>query len=314
MSVKTRVLSSLPPRAAMRVAGIVVAIVLGCASVGFVVDGVDLAVSCAVGSVAVLALALRGPSWPSVVWFVVVLAAASALASQELAAVAAGLVVAVAVIVQLPVVRRYGAVVGVVPVIVANIAGGTLESEPIFAAMGTVMGAVLTIAAVRVLRIPRVPAPDVGRRVAWAYVLMLGLTAGAVTAVVVHEDLPHGMWLVIALSTVLVPMPHETVARGRVRVAGTIVGALVGSAVAALVPAWIAIAVGLVAVFVSVAMMVAHRRHAFVAYGALAVVVLVGAGHGDVAVDAAAVRVGWTLAGALVAAGAGWVISTIERR
>lgn len=303
-----------PPARALRAAAIVVALVIGCGAVGWIWGGEGAGTAALLGAASVLPLALRRPHWLELAWFVAAVAAGSALAVLWQGQALVGAAVAGAVVSVAPIVRRYGAVAGVLAVVVANIGAGAVAAEPSVTGWAVVGGAVVSAVVIRLLPLPAVPAIVPGTRVVDAYTVLLAGLSGVTTAVVIGLGLDHGVWAVIALAMVLVPMSHETVARARPRIVGTVIGALAGSALAASLPAGPVIAVGLVALLAGIAHIVAGRQHQSVAFTAMAVVALVGAGHASVAVGAGFERIGFTIIGTAVAVGAGLLLVRVESR
>ncbi|MDN4481098.1 FUSC family protein [Demequina muriae] len=301
-----------PPRPALAVAAFVVGIVMVIAATAWMVGGEGLAMSSALGAVSVIALAARRPSWPHLLWFGVVLAGcgAGAVATEDPRAV--GALVALSVLAVTPIAVRYGPVVAIVPVVIADLAVGADRIDPGAALAGVLVGALVCAAAMRALPMPAAPAAGRAPSGMGAYLAILAFLAGITTGIIVAYDLPHGVWIVIALAMVWVPDAGETMPRARARIAGTVVGAAAGAVAATMLPVPAALAGAGVALLLSVALMFAGRRREFVASTAFAVVVVVSVGGGEGAWDAGFSRVWLTALGAAVAVGAGVVVARLE--
>ncbi|GIG55454.1 hypothetical protein Dac01nite_22060 [Demequina activiva] len=284
-------------RAASKAAALLAALVASAGLLG----GVDLAVGALLGAVAILGLALTAAPWWELALFAVAVACCVAGALVVSGPIASAAWVALSVAVTAPSAMRHGAVTAVVPVLVAVAATGTQELSPAFACAGTAAAAGLFALILRLLGL----GPLQSQRIPWHamvwHLVVMGAATATATAAVIGLGLVHGVWVVVAIATVLVPMRDATIRAGRVRVAGTVMGAAVGTVLATVLPPWAALAIALVALLWGLASALVARRTEFVAYVAISIVCATAVLGGEAAAGVAVQRVGYTLAGAGIA-------------
>ena len=231
-----------PPPGAVRLAAIVVGVLVAVAlAVGWVA-GVGAGVGAALGGLTVVMVSLMsGPRWHAVALGVAiaVIAALATLARDD--ALLLGLLVASAAAVTVPVVLRYGPVCGTAPVVAAVEGTTAADIGPWAAAVGVAAAGVAVPVAIAALGLARLPAAPLPRRTGAIYVAALSLGSGVAIGIGRALELEHALWLVVALSAVLVPARGETTARARRRVTGTVVGTLAGAVLATVLPGWVAI-------------------------------------------------------------------------
>jgi len=301
-----------PSVRALRGAGILVGVLLACALLGLVVGGAAVGIAALLGAASVITLTLRGPSRGDFAWFVIVLASGSAASAALATEPIVGLVVTLTVLALAPLVLRHGAVAGIVPVIVSTLGTGDIPVSPWSAVAGIGIGAVVAALVLRRLGLPRLDAALPAPRVIRGYLVLLASLTGLAMAFGIAAELPHAVWIVIAISTVLVPMSHDTFARARPRITGTVLGAVLGSAVATALPPAVSVALAVAALLFGIAHAISGHRVEFVALMALAVVTLIGAAAPVDALEAGATRIGLTVLGTGVAIAAGLALVRLE--
>lgn len=304
----------LPPTRVLRLAAVLVAVILGVALVGLWWGGPPVAVAAALGAVSVLVLSLQRPPWSHVAWLAGAVAVGAALATRLAdAPVLLGLVTALSVLATLPVVLRYGAVTSTTAVVVA--AAGTEVSSigPAAAAGGVLLGAgLLTLVMRRLVRSATVPARP-GRAVLVAYVVALATGSGIAIALARGLDVGHAMWVVVALSAVLVPVAGETTRQARLRVVGTVIGVLVASVVASLVPQAVDGVLAAGCLLLGIAWVLVGDQTRGSAFMAALLVLVAASAQSGAAWGVAAQRAGLTLVGALVAVVLGLAVARLDR-
>ncbi|WP_193746340.1 FUSC family protein [Demequina aestuarii] len=301
-----------PPRRALALATMVVGVVLVIGAGAWWLGGRGAAMASVLGAVSVIALALRRPTWSHLWWFSVVLAGGGTGAVWTGSALAVGVLVAVSVLGVAPIALRYGPVVAIVPVVIAGLAMGADGIEPAAAVAGVFFGVLACAAALRTLPIPTVTATPLSRSLIVAYLAVLALLSGLTTATVIALEMPHGLWIVIALAMVLAPQSHETMPRARARIVGTVAGAAGGAVAATLLPLTALLVAGGAALLISVALAFAGRQSEFIAFMAFSVVALVSAGGVETAWAAGLSRVWLTALGTAVAIAAGLLLARRE--
>lgn len=303
-----------PPTPALRLAAIVVAVLLAAAVAVGLIAGLGAGVGAAFGGLTVVMVSLMsGPRWHAAALGIAVaaLAALATLARDD--AVALGLLAAASALVTLPVVLRYGPVAGTAPVVVAVAGTAAADIGPWAALVGVSAGAVAVAVALAALGLARLPAASLPRRTAIAYIAALAAGSGVALGIGRALDLDHALWLVVALSAVLVPVTGETSARARRRVIGTVAGTLVGAVLASFLPPWLAIGLALLAAVTGVAWSVAKDEVRGSGFTAAVIVLLSGAASTAGAWDAALQRIGLTLVGVVAAIGLALLIARVER-
>ncbi|WP_156171855.1 FUSC family protein [Demequina rhizosphaerae] len=304
----------LPPGKALRLAGVVVAVLVAVAVAVGVVAGVGAGVGAALGGLTVVMVSLMsGPRWHAIALGVAiaVLAAGATLARDD--ALVLGLLTAASAVVTYPVVLRYGPVTGTAPVVLA--VAGTVAADigPWAAAAGVAAAAVAVPLALAALGLAKLPAAALPRRTTIAYVAALAAGSGIAIGIGRALELAHALWLVVALSAVLVPVRGETTARARRRVVGTVVGTLVGAVLASVLPTWLAIALAVAAAVGGLAWSIAKDEIRGAAFTAAVIVLLAGAASTAGAWDAALQRIGLTVVGVVLASALALLIARLER-
>ncbi|WP_062463622.1 FUSC family protein [Demequina soli] len=305
----------LPPGTALRRAVVVVAVILAVAVATGAVGGVTVGVASALGALSVLVVAIRTDDWRLPFGFgavVAVLAAVATTAADD--PILLGLIVAASAIAGQPLVRRLGPVLGPAPVVVAAAGTDAASIGPGAAAVGVMLGAAAVTLIVGVALPTRLPPAPVPRRLTWTYLLGLACGAGLSIAVATALDVPHALWLVVALSAVLVPGAAETRAKAAGRVVGTIVGVVAGTGLAALLPPWAAVAVAAVATMIGLGWSLTRARRAAAAWYAVSVVLLAAAAEPDAAWGTAVDRAGLTLVGGALALVLALAVGAAARR
>ncbi|HEX5826035.1 MAG TPA: FUSC family protein [Candidatus Limnocylindrales bacterium] len=208
----------------------------------------------------------------------------------------------------------FGKAMVLLPVMAALSTAGMYDADPLRAAVGVAGGAAWAMVLVGVIGsraglVPRLaPVPSAS---AWAHAVVLALAASVATFVALTVPLPHGYWIVVTLSAVLVPVSAETVTATRDRVIGTLVGALAAVALGAVLP-------GVLLPVALLTALVLLVGYALVGDGArkvtmltvLLVLVLAGA-TGTSTVGIALERLAWTLAAAALVAGLGYGVGRL---
>ena len=304
----------LPPGRVLRLVavlvGVIVAVVLACWWWG----GVAVGVAAALGAIAVLVLALHRPPWLHVVGFVVLVGAGAAAATAIDGAWALGTVVALTVAATAPFVLRHGPIVSSAPVVIAAAGTEVADIGPGAAFAGVAAAGLLTAISIAVLGL-RVPAAPLPRRdVLLAYIVALALGSGLAVGVTVAVGLSHAIWIIIAMSAVLVPVAGETTRRARARVGGTIVGVLAATLVAQVLPGGVNAALAAGLLVLGIAWVIAKEERRGGAMTAAAVVLVYAAGQDEAAWEVAAWRAGLTLVGGVLAALLALAIARLERR
>ncbi|MDN4479138.1 FUSC family protein [Demequina sp. SYSU T00039] len=303
-----------PPMPAVRLASTVVGVLVAVAVAVGLVAGVGAGVGAALGGLTVVMVSLMsGPRWHAVALgaAVGVIAALATLARDD--ALLLGVLTAVAAAVTLPVVLRYGPVCGTAPVVAAVAGTAAAEIGPWAAAVGVVVAAVAVPLALAALGLARLPATPLPRRTTAAYVAALALGSGAAIAIGSALELEHALWLVVALSAVLVPVSGETTSRARRRVIGTVLGTLAGAVLASFLPTWLGIALAVAAAVGGLAWSIAKDEIRGSAFTAAVIVLLAGAASTAGAWDAALQRIGLTVIGVVVAIALALLIARVER-
>ncbi|WP_062515989.1 FUSC family protein [Demequina gelatinilytica] len=304
----------LPPGRALRLAALLIAILLGVAVAVGLVMGVGAGVGAALGGLMVLVMALqRGPVWHPVALGVVIAALAAAATTQDDAPVAVGLLTAAAALVSVPAVLRHGPVVGISPVVVAAAGTDAATIGPGGAFVGVALGAAALPAVAAAMGLARLDPTPLPARIAWPYVAALAAGSGIAIGVARALDVAHSMWVVIALSAVLIPVRGETTARARRRVLGTVVGTLAGAVLASLLPGWLGGACAVLAAVVGTGWSLARDEVRGAAFTAAALVLVAGLASAAGAWDAALQRIGLTVVGVVLAVLLALGLARLER-
>lgn len=304
----------LPPSQAVRLAAIVVGVLVAVALAVGLVAGAGAGVGAALGGLTVVMVSLMdGPRWHAIALGVGIagIAALATLARDD--ALLLGLVTAAAVAVTVPVVLRYGPVCGTAPVVAAVAGTAAADIGPWAAGVGVAAAAVAVPVAIAALGLARLPATPLPRRTGAIYVAALAIGSGAAIGIGVALELEHALWMVVALSAVLVPAHGETTARARRRVAGTVVGTLAGAVLATVLPAWLAVPLAIAAAIGGVGWSIAKEETRGAAFTAAVIVLLAGAATTADAWDAALQRIGLTSVGVVAAIGMALLIARLER-
>ncbi|WP_062302607.1 FUSC family protein [Demequina subtropica] len=305
----------LPPGQALRLAAMLIAVVLGIAVVVGLVMGAGAGVGAALGGLMVLVMALqRGPVWHPVVLGIVVAALAAAATTQDDAPVAVGLLTAAAALVSAPAVLRYGPVVGIAPVVVAAAGTDVATIGPGAAFVGVALGAAALPAIAAAMGLAKLDPTPLPARIAWPYVAALAAGSGVAIGVARELGVAHSMWVVIALSAVLIPVRGETAPRARRRVLGTVAGTLAGAVLASLIPGWLGAACAVLAAVIGTGWSLARDEVRGAAFTAAALVLVAGVASAAGAWDAALQRIGLTVIGVVLAMLLALVLARLERR
>lgn len=199
-----------------------------------------------------------------------------------------------------------------VPMTAAVLSSPVTTSIATDRALGLVAGAAYGAVALTVLRLPApTRAARLSARSSWLYGAILGAVVGLGTAVVIALDLPHGYWFALTVLAVVQPSISGSARKTFQRVVGTVVGSGVALVVAAVVPAHGAeLALGLALVIASAVLFTDYRvRTALMTVGV--VLLIEGNTPPETAVE---LRVGLTLAAALVVLGLCYLVPPLLRR
>ncbi|WP_082110088.1 FUSC family protein [Demequina phytophila] len=303
-----------PPVKALRLALVIVAILVAVAAAVGLVAGVGAGVGAALGGLTVVTVSLMtGPRWHAVALglAIAVLAALATLARDDAAVL--GLLTAAAAAATLPVVLRYGPVCGTAPVVIAVAGTSAADIGPWAALVGVAGAALLVPLVVGALGLARLTPGTVGRRIGIAYVSALAVGAGLAIGVATALDVEHALWLVVALTAVLVPIRAETTPRARRRVVGTVLGTLAGAVLATLLPTGLANVLAVVAAIGGVAWTLVKDEVRGSAFTAAVIVLLAGAASAAGAWDAAVQRIGLTIVGVVIAVALALLMARLER-
>ncbi|WP_084101835.1 FUSC family protein [Demequina sp. NBRC 110051] len=304
----------LPPSAVVRLVCVIVAAAGGIGAVVWWWGGPSAGVASVLGVIAVLMLALRRPPATHVLALGVIVAVGSSgatLVAPSPWGLAA--VVAASVLATFPLVLRHGAVVSSVPVVVALAGTDAVAIGPEGALAGILLAAVLTIGVVRLLRL-RAPAPPTpSRRVLVVYLGAVAFGSALAAGLIVAWEVPHGVWVIVALSAVLLPVAGETVRAARARVLGTVVGTVVASAASMVLPAVISLALVAVLLVWGIAWIIAKNQARGAGFVAAAVVLIAGVSTSEAAWEVAGQRALLTLVGGLAAVALGLIVARLDR-
>ncbi len=305
----------LPPRAATRLAIVVVGVLVGVAVPAGLLLGAGTGVAAALGGVSVLLAALReGPWWRPVSLGLTTAAFASLAAVSTDRPLLLAFAVAGAVLAAAPTVLALGPVLSASPVVVAAAGTEAATAGPLAIGLGAAIGAVAVTVVIRGVIGVRLPPTRLRPGVAWTYVVSLAVGAGAAIGVATALDVGHALWIVVALSAVLVPAASETLRHATARVVGTIVGALVGTGVATVLPGWGLAAVAVPALVLGVGWAIGGSQSRGSGWTAAAVVLLAAAIERDAAWETALERAGLTGVGVGVAVALALVVARAETR
>lgn len=304
----------IPPGRASKLAAVVVAVLVTVAVAVGAVAGIGAGVGAALGGLTVAIVSLMsGPRRHAIGLglAIAVLAALATLARDD--ALLLGLLTAASAAVTYPVVLRYGPVTGTAPVVIAVAGTAAADIGPWSAMVGVAAAAVTVPLALAALGLARLPAKALPRRTSLVYVVALAAGSGLAIGIGRGIDLEHALWLVVALSAVLVPVRGETTARARRRVVGTVIGTLAGAVLASVLPAWLAIVLAAAAAVGGLAWSIARDEIRGAAFIAAVIVLLAGAASPVGAWDAALQRIGLTVVGVILAVLLALLIARLER-
>jgi hypothetical protein len=145
------------------------------------------------------------------------------------------------------------------------------------------------------------------RSAVFRHAMRVALVTAADTALLVHLRLPHGIWLPLTSLTILQPEYGSTVTRAMHRTLGTIAGAVIAGALLATVHGTAAYDVAL-GVLLFATFLVIRRNYGYgITFLTPIVILLIAQASLDPWVDLAE-RVGYTLAGALLALAAAYLL------
>ncbi len=302
-----------PPRQALRLAVVLVALLGLVALGGWVVGGAVAALGVLFGGLVGLAAGLSDVGWS---WRLA-LAATSAVAAVlgSLAAdqpVAAGVVVGLAGLAQAPFTRRGAKLAMMLPVVPALTASLDLPGRPVALAAWLAVGVVAIALLAAALRISGEahPAP---RGEAVRHAVATAVVAGVGLGVARALEIGHGYWLVIAVASVLAVSRDATGREAAERVGGTLSGAVVAIVIVALLPLWASLVVAAVLLVLSVAWAVAQQVRLSAAAASAAVVLVGSGGLVGSGAELAAERLALTLVGAALALGTVALLWRLDR-
>lgn len=304
----------LPPGRALQLAAVLVAPLLAVAAVAHALDGAIAALGVVLGFLGGLLPAVARTS--TAAWC----AAAAATAVAGAAGLAAGgsatgtaVVVAAAALAAAPLNRRAAGAGALLPVLAAVSASVGLEERPLSLGLWLLVGFGVVGLLARVLR-AQVAVPGTPTAMAWRHAAATAVAAGGAAFLVLELEVSHGYWMVLAIASILRPVPGETSRLAQERVAGTFLGISVGVAGVLLLPTAATLVAALALLLLTVAWAVVQEQR-LLAAASTAIVVLASSGGlaGDtvgVAVD----RMLLTAAGAAVAVLAAWLLHRSDHR
>jgi hypothetical protein len=181
----------------------------------------------------------------------------------------------------------------------------------------TLVGGLFTVAVGTALvpDVPRSTRKSVDRRTALVYGLTLAIVLGAATAALtLWGERSLGGWVLLTILVIARPTLTETRRRLVGRSLGTLVGGALAAALVLLIPLGTVLTVlGLVALAVAILVQLKKASYAIYAVALTAAVVLLDS-HGGSRLGLDLARVGFTLAGAVVAAGVVIVLQLLQSR
>jgi hypothetical protein len=209
--------------------------------------------------------------------------------------------------------RGFGKALVLLPVMAMLGSSGLYADDPVRAAAGIVAGGGWALLVAR-LAGSRPALRPVQLRAAWTHAIVLAATAGVAALAALAIPLPHGYWIVITLSAVLVPVASETAKATLERVGGTIVGALFGVAAGLVLPAILQAVVAVAAVILLIGYALIGDGPRKVAMLTLVLVLALAGVSGTATLDVAIQRLAWTLVAALLVVAAGFLVARVADR
>ncbi|WP_040320177.1 FUSC family protein [Aeromicrobium marinum] len=306
----------LPPRAALRPAGVLLGVGVVALGAATATGGRGAALGVLVGLVAGLPPAVVRLPWShrSVLMAATVALAVAGVAAHQQALPAAGLA-GLAGLAQIPSSRASAGIGSMLPVVVVVTATvGPLPGDPGAPFVVGLVAGLLTVVAVLAALGLQGPAQPVGMQVARRHAVVVAVAVAATTYGVVAADVSHGYWAVLVLATVVRPSGDETTRQLRDRVSGTVLGLAAAVAVVLVVPGPAAVVLGLVSAvpMVGWAMVQDTRRAAI--FAVPTVVLVASSGLLGPSVGLAADRLVTTAAAAVVAIAAALALHRGDRR
>ncbi len=266
-----------PPRSALRVAFILVALLTAICVGAWLIGGPHAVLGVAFGALSGLAVATADLGWGVRVALAGSCGAGFALGVlASPSPVASGAVVAMAALAQVPFTRRGARVATMLPVVAAL--GASLE----FAGRGTatsawVAGGVLAISGAAAALGIRTEPLATSSSEAVRHSVATALVSGVGLALARALDVGHGYWLVLAAASVLAVSGDATGREAVERVGGTLAGVVIAVLAVAALPPPAIVALAAATLVLAVAWTVAHEVR-LAALSASAVAVLLGSG------------------------------------
>ncbi|MBC7290582.1 MAG: FUSC family protein [Actinotalea sp.] len=304
---------SWPPRRALALAGALVAPLLAVAAVANALDGPVAALGVVLGFLAGLVPAVARTGAGVVVGAAAATAAAGAVGlAVSGSAVGTALAVAASALLAAPLNRRVAGAGALLPVLVALSASVGLEDRPLALASWLLVGFGIVAVLARLLP-ARASLPGAPAGMAWRHAAATALAAGAAAFVVVELEVSHGYWMVLAIASILRPVPGETGHLAVERVLGTLVGIVAGVVGVLVLPTPLALVTALVLLLLTVGWAVVKEQRLLAAASTALVVLLSSGGLAGESVVVAVDRLLLTVAGAAVALLAAWLLHRTER-
>jgi hypothetical protein len=302
-----------PPRRALQLAVVLVTPLLALAALASAVGGALAALGVVLGFVGGLlpAVARTGPAaWGAAAAATAVAGGAGLAASGSAAGTAA--VVAAASLAAAPLNRRAAGAGALLPVLAAVSASVGLEDDPPSFGLWLLAGFGIVGLLARALR-ARTDVPGAPTAMVWRHATATAVAAGGAAYLVLELEISHGYWMVLAIASILRPVPGETSRLARERVAGTFLGITVGVVGVLLLPTVATLVVALVLLVLTVAWAVVQEQRLLAAASTAIVVLATSGGLAGDTVGVAGDRLLLTAAGAVVAVLAAWLLHRVDR-
>jgi hypothetical protein len=305
---------SWPPRAAVRLA-VVLVLLLGVVAAGAgLLGGGVAALGVLFGAVVGLPAAVADVRWRLRAALALLTGLAAWLgAAASGAPLVAGAVVAVTALAQVPFTERGAQLAAMVPVVPALTATVDLPQASWVVGAWMASGGLVMALLAAAWRV-RVPPEPTARGEALRHSVATALVAGGGLVVTRALEIGHGYWLVLAVVSVLGVSRDATGREAAERVVGTLAGVALGVLVVAVLPLPVALAVAAALLVLALAWSVVHHVRLAAAAGSAAVVLLGSGGLVGTGAGLAAQRLLLTVLGAGLAAGTVAVLWRLDDR
>jgi Fusaric acid resistance protein-like len=227
-------------------------------------------------------------------------------------ALAAACLVALAALLIAPANMYHNGLLAGIPTITAILSLIPLNLDPAFTATWMLIGSAAAVVILTPIRHTGDSQP-VDPWVAWFHASAMAAVVGPMVYVLTLSGVTRPHWIAMTMTVVLRPYGRETQKVARQRVVGTFAGAMIALGLAVVLPQWVALVIGALLLILMIAYMMLDR-YALAVAAVTPLVVLIAAGGGTYpTIDAALLRVGATILGAIVAAGLALVLLRFER-